>query len=306
MNLIYIPTAPIYLTVLQISRNPTTTTSSPSSNKGKGTSRIWMGQTVLLDIPAPGVKAKPNEHNTKTLSHLRVGDRIQAEGLMAVQCWIRDDRRGRAEASMWLSFKIQYDWTFLGNPGEDNEDDGNEGGQDDDDEDDDDGSDDGDSATDKFNQPKAGTSKDHSRKDGTKKDHPITATKRYSGPVTRAKNDREAKTGDKRLPSEDKSYRTDEESQRKKAGMDVDESKTVAVSGTKGKPKDKGESDDSENPVDDNEDMGDEHDDENDDDEDDEDDTPPKQTKQATIPTAAPVPPLSSMTVDTNATLQQW
>ncbi|KAF9537560.1 hypothetical protein EC957_007972 [Mortierella hygrophila] len=354
MNLIYIPTAPIYLTVLQKSRNLTTTISSPSSNKGKGTSCIWMGQTVLLDIPAPGVKAKPNEHNIKTLSHLRVGDRIQAEGLMMVQCGVRDDRRGRPEASMWLSFKIQYDWTFLGNPGEDNEDDGDEEDEDDDDEDDDDGSNDGDSNADKFNQPKAGTSKDNSSEGSTKKDHPITATEGYLGPITRAKNDHEAKTGDKRLPSDDKSDRVDvvrkvkgnnggkkpqsdpvqyrkrvrnrsvvgpagrlsvrlrsdnfdylakdEGSQRKKASMDVDEGKTVAASGTKGKPKDKDESDGSENSVNDNEDLSDKYEDENDDDGDDEDDILPKQTKQAANPTAAPVPPPSSVTVDTNAT----
>ncbi|KAG9060944.1 hypothetical protein KI688_007902 [Linnemannia hyalina] len=281
MNLIYIPTAPIYLTVLQKSRNLTTTISSPSSNKGKGTSCIWMGQTVLLDIPAPGVKAKPNEHNIKTLSHLQVGDRIQAEGLMMVQCVIQNDRRGRPEASMWLSFKIQYDWTFLGNPGEDNEDAGDEEGEDDDD---DDGSDYGDSDTNKFNQPKAGTSKDH----------PVQYNKRVRkrsvvSPAGRLSVSFSSDTFDYLAKGE--------ESQLKKAGMDVDEGKTVAASGINGKPKVKDESDDSENSVNGYEDLSDEHDDE-----DDEDDTLPKQTKQAVKLTAAPVPPPSSMTVDTNAT----
>jgi hypothetical protein len=66
MDLTYIPTAPIYLTVQEKSRSLTTTLKS-SSNKGKGTSCIWMGQKVLLDTPSPGVTATPNEHNIRSI-----------------------------------------------------------------------------------------------------------------------------------------------------------------------------------------------------------------------------------------------
>ncbi|KAK3831969.1 MAG: hypothetical protein J3R72DRAFT_454276 [Linnemannia gamsii] len=75
-----------------------------------------MGQRVVLETPAPEITAAANKHKVKTISQLQLGDRIKAEGLMAIECKIKKDKRNKPRASMWLSFKIQKEWTFLGNP----------------------------------------------------------------------------------------------------------------------------------------------------------------------------------------------
>ncbi|KAG0375295.1 hypothetical protein BGX24_009304 [Mortierella sp. AD032] len=75
-----------------------------------------MGQRVVLETPAPEITAAANKHKVKTIAQLQLGDRIKAEGLMAIECKIKKDKRNKPRASMWLSFKIQKEWTFLGNP----------------------------------------------------------------------------------------------------------------------------------------------------------------------------------------------
>jgi hypothetical protein len=176
---------------------------------------------VLLDTPSPGVTATPNEHNIRFIPHLRVGDRIKAEGLMTVRCGIENDKRGKPHATMWLTLKIREDWTFLGNPSEDNE--SSEGSEESDDgKSDGDGSrssgsnanesscdDEGSSSSDggsaKVFNPKEVAKKKLMRRIETPK---CLRAKSYSGPARRAKGEDEAKIGDKRVFFENKSERT--------------------------------------------------------------------------------------------------
>ncbi|KAF9121721.1 hypothetical protein BGW39_010303 [Mortierella sp. 14UC] len=310
MDLIYIPTAAIYLTVVENSSS-----SSSKNHDSNKTACIWMGQQVLLDTLAPGATARLNRRNINTISQLRVGDRIRAEGLMM----------------------IREEWTFLGNPDED-------GTDEDSDNSDSDGdsnmSDPGDDESNGGDESSSSSSSDDDTKKVVASNYSSGVTKRakaggkstgqsHEGGTKRAgKRAREPETSTQRKrtrattsksPADTISVKfhadcfdclgTDEESRKKR---DTDKGKTVTSSTFKGKRKteDRDESDDKDNDSDDSEDMNVDSDDSDDLDEE---DTQAKETKppgsyQRKAPEAAktavikgPTAATPSSGVDTNA-----